>query len=94
MSVKHKATLVGPQLGSHGLCSCGRVIYRAEPSRSRVDSHVVAQGGWRHVSDPTSTMVPAALRKPQCGDRPGPDPCRLVEGHTGEHRSWGGWWPA
>lgn len=64
MVVKHVAELVpGTQVGSHGRCVCGRIVYMASPSRSRVDRHVVAVGGWRHVSDPTSTMIPAKVRE-------------------------------
>lgn len=60
----HTAELVdGTRIGQHGRCSCGRIIYLFEPSRSRLDSHIVAKGGWRHVSDPTSTMIPTALRE-------------------------------
>lgn len=62
--MKHQADLrTGSRIERHGLCGrCGRIIYLAEPSRSQIDGRIVGRGGWRHVSDPTSTMIPAALR--------------------------------
>lgn len=68
----HRAELVaGTQIGYHGRCSCGRVIYLAESSQSRIDGRVTAAGGWRHVTDPRSSMIPAKLRDDLPADRVG-----------------------
>lgn len=50
-------------IGTHALCPCGRIVQEAGDARSRRDGSVVARGGWRHVSNPTSTMIPAKLRE-------------------------------
>lgn len=71
---KHRAELVtGSRIGSHGRCTCGRIIESAPLPGTRLgrfgDAPFQADAGdrfgyWRHVSNPTSTMIPAALRVP------------------------------
>ena len=52
----------GSRTDRHALCVCGRILEENPPSRSRLDGRIVAAGGWRHVSNPTSTMIPLSIR--------------------------------
>lgn len=69
--MKHRAAVQpGTQRDSHALCTCGRIIQLNVRPRTGLNQEqqrrFMAEPSnwyWRHVTDPTSSMVPAALRR-------------------------------
>lgn len=66
MSEPHDRTPVaGSRVGDHGICQCGRIVELSPSPGSRLGRE--NRPYWRHHPNPTSTMIPAAVREAHRG---------------------------